>query len=132
MTREVPVSDENPKVEVLRRLVDAFNRQDLDAAVSLFADDCVFESSRGPDRWGSRFVGLDEVREGISGRFRTIPQGRYWDNEHVVFGDRGFSEWTLTGRTAEGDDIEVRGCDIWTFDGDKIVRKNSFWKIVER
>jgi len=25
----------------------------------------------------------------------------------------------------------TRGCDIWTFEGDRIARKNSFWKIVE-
>ena len=51
---------------------------------------------------------------------------------HVVFGERGYSEWTLRGTTAEGEEIDVRGCDIWTFAGDRIARKNSFWKIVDR
>ena len=45
--------------------------------------------------------------------------------------ERGVSEWTLTGTTVEGERIEVRGCDLWTFNGAKIVRKDSFWKIVE-
>jgi hypothetical protein len=35
----------------------------------------------------------------------------------------------LTGTNAAGERLEVRGCDIWTFDGDKIAVKNSFWKI---
>jgi len=26
----------------------------------------------------------------------------------------------------------VRGCDLWTFRGDRIVHKDSYWKIVEQ
>ena len=118
------------KVAVLRRLVDAFNRQDVDAALELFADDGVFDSSRGRDPWGRRFQGKDDLREGIILRFAAIPVGRYTDDAHVVLGDRGFSEWTLSGTTADGEPLHVRGCDIWTFVGDKIARKNSFWKLV--
>jgi ketosteroid isomerase-like protein len=126
------MSDDAAKIVILDRLVDAFNRQDVDAASALFADDAVFENSRGPDPWGRRYVGRDAIREGIAGRFEALPRGEYGDMEHVVSGDRGFSEWTLRATTAEGEDIEVRGCDIWTFDGDLIARKSSFWKIVER
>jgi len=39
---------------------------------------------------------------------------------------------TLTGTTVDGERIEVRGRDLWTFRGDRITRKDSFWKIVER
>ena len=36
-------------------------------------------------------------------------------------GDRGASEWTLTGTTTDGVRLEVRGCDLWTFrDGGSI------------
>ena len=42
----------------------------------------------------------------------------------------GVSEWTLTGTTIDGERLEVRGV-IWTFEGDKVLRKDSF-KIVER
>lgn len=123
------MSDEQ-RVQVLRRLVRAFNEQDVDAAIELFTEDCVFESSRGPDPWGRRFAGREQVREGIAGRFRDLPRGRYHDDRHVVLGDRGFSEWTLDATTADGEEITVRGCDIWTFEGDRIARKSSFWKIV--
>ena len=34
--------------------------------------------------------------------------------------------------TADGEHIDVRGCDLWAFDAEgKIVRKDSFWKIRE-
>ena len=41
-TNSVNVSD-------LERLLDAFNRQDLDSIMEFFADDAVFEMPRGPD-----------------------------------------------------------------------------------
>jgi len=37
-------------VETLRQVLDGFNKHDLDAIMSHFAEDCVFESPRGPDR----------------------------------------------------------------------------------
>jgi ketosteroid isomerase-like protein len=58
---------------MLRDVLDAFNRHDLDAIMSHFAEDCVFEAPRGPDRWGRRFVGKDEVRRGLGARFEGIP-----------------------------------------------------------
>jgi ketosteroid isomerase-like protein len=118
--------------DVLREILDAFNRHDLDAIMSFFADDCVFDSPRGADPWGRRFVGKAEVREGLSARFKSIPDVHYGDDSHFVCGDRGVSEWTLTGTTVDGERLEMRGCDLWTFRGDRIAPKNSFWKIVER
>jgi hypothetical protein len=40
------------RLEALKQVLEAFNRHDLDAIVSQFADDCVFESPRGPEPWG--------------------------------------------------------------------------------
>jgi hypothetical protein len=118
------------RVDLLRRVLDAFNRHDLDAIMVAFSDACVFESPRGPDPWGRRFVGKAEVREGLAARFAGIPDVHYGDDEHFACGNRGVSEWTLTGTTTGGERIEVRGCDLWTFDADdKIRRKDSFWKI---
>jgi len=117
-------------VEALQQVLDGFNRHDLDAIMSHFAEDCVFESPRGPDRWGRRFAGKDEVRRGLAARFQGIPDVHYGDDEHFACGTRGASEWTISGTTVGGERIEVRGCDLWTFGPDgKIVRKDSFWKI---
>jgi ketosteroid isomerase-like protein len=120
------------KVDLLRSVAAAFNRHDLEAIMAAFSDECVFESPRGPDPWGKRFVGKPEVREGLAARFSGIPDVHYGDDDHFACGDRGVSEWTLTGTTTEGERIEVRGCDLWVFDADnKISRKDSYWKIRE-
>jgi ketosteroid isomerase-like protein len=118
------------RLEVLEEVLDGFNRHDLDAIMSHFAEDCVFESPRGSEPWGTRFVGRDEVRRGLAARFQGIPDVRYDDGSHFTVGDRGVSEWTIRGVTVEGEEIDVRGCDLWTFVADdRIVRKDSFWKI---
>jgi ketosteroid isomerase-like protein len=117
-------------LEVLHEVFQSFNRHDIDAIMSHFADDCVFESPRGPDRWGRRFVGKDEVQRGLAARFEGMPDVRYADGDHFACGSRGVSEWTISGTTVDGEQVEVRGCDLWTFGDDgRIVRKDSFWKI---
>ena len=54
------------KVDLLREVADAFNRHDLEAIMAAFSAECVFESPRGPDPWGKRFVGKGGVREGLA------------------------------------------------------------------
>jgi ketosteroid isomerase-like protein len=38
-------------------------------------------------------------------------------------------EWTLTGTSTDGEQLEVRGCDLWTFRDGLVSRKDSYWKI---
>jgi ketosteroid isomerase-like protein len=121
-----------PTVETLQAISDAFNRHDLDAIMDFFTDDAVFESPRGPDAWGRRFDGKAAVRVGLAARFTGIPDVHYGDDDHFVAGDRGASEWTLTGTTTDGQRLEVRDCDLWTFRDGLVVKKDSFWKIRER
>jgi ketosteroid isomerase-like protein len=118
--------------KTLERLVGAFNAHDLDAVMSFFAGDCVLEMPRGPEPWGRRLEGRERVRDGLASRFAGLPDVHYGDDRHFVAGDRGCSEWLLTGTTPAGEHVEVRGCDLFEFRDGKIVRKDSYWKIVER
>jgi len=118
-------------VDTLKRIVEAFNRHDLDAIMGFFADDCVLEMPRGPHPWGQRFVGKTQVREGLASRFAGLPDVHYGQDSHWVSGTKGVSEWTLTGTVPDGKRVEVRGCDHFEFRDGKVVRKDSYWKIVE-
>ena len=117
----------------LIELCDAFNAHDLDRIMSQFAEDCVLEMPRGSEPWGSRFHGQQEVRDALATRFEGLPDVHYGDASHFVdaAANTGMTKWLLTGTTRDGKRLEARGCDFYTFRDGKVVRKDSYWKIVE-
>ena len=121
-------------VETLKKVLEAFNRHDLDAIMEFFSDDCSFDMPRGPEPWGRRSLGKTNVRDALASRFKGIPDVHYGDDIHWVSaeGDKGVSEWTLTGTTNSGEKLNLRGVDLWEFRNGKITRKNSYWKITGR
>jgi len=126
--------DQQPSVsvETLAAIAEAFNAHDLDAIMEFFADECSLDMPRGPEPWGQRFVGKAAVREGLASRLKGRPDVHYSDDRHWVSGNLGVSEWLLTGTTPDGRLIRVRGYDHWEFRDGKVIRKDSYWKIVER
>jgi ketosteroid isomerase-like protein len=124
-------NEQTVTVETLKRFLEAFNLHDLDAIMEFFAEDCSMDLPRGPDPWGRRLVGKAQIREGCEGRFAGLPDAHYGNDRHWVSGNMGFSEWTLTGTTPQGERVEVRGTDHLEFRGGKIIQKDSYWKIVQ-
>ena len=116
-------------VRLLRELIAAFNRYDLDTAMSFFVDDCIYQLPRGRRPWGRKIAGKEGVRAALERQFGRFQEARFVDDDHWVCGDRGFSEWTIVGTTRDGERLELWGCDLWTFRGNKIAARNSFWKI---
>ena len=104
-----------------------------DRIMAFFADDCVLEMPRGNKPWGSRSEGKQNVREALATRFAGLPDVHYGDDEHFVDEEAqtGISKWTLTGTSRDGTRLEVRGCDFYSFRDGKVIRKDSYWKIVE-
>ena len=44
-------------------------------------------------------------------------------------GNRGCSEWTVTGSETNGNEINWLGCDIWELnDAGQVVTKDTYWK----
>ena len=126
------MADDSPlTLALLQDFLDAFNRHDMDAIMNFFADDCVLLMPRGPRPWGQRYEGKAAVREALTGRLSGIPDVHYGDDQHWVCGNRGVSEWLITGTRTDGVCIEVRGVDLLEFVGGKIIRKDSYWKIVD-
>lgn len=118
-------------VETLKAIAEAFNRHDLDAIMGYFAEDCSMDLPRGSSPWGTRYIGKAQVREGIASRFAGILDVHYGDDRHWLCGNMGVSEWTLTGTTTKGVRMQVRGTDHWEFRDGQVIRKDSYWKIVE-
>jgi ketosteroid isomerase-like protein len=118
-------------LELMQAISAAFNSRDVERIVSFFTEDAVFCLARGPEPVGRTLSGKAAIRTALSNRFKQIPDMR-WDHEdYVIMGDRALSVWTVRGRGADGEELYYQGCDIYTFRGDKIVHKNTFWKMVE-
>ena len=121
--------DDSRTLEVLRDIAAGFDTHDLDRIMGHFAEDTVVEGPRGPERWGQRFTGHEAVRRAFASRFEGIPDVRYRDDTHFVAGNRGVSQWTLTGTTLDGTSLDHHGCDLWTLRDGLVVKKDSYWKI---
>lgn len=119
-------------VDLLKEFLEAFNDHDLDKIMNFFGDNCVLEMPKGPYPWDDRYTGKNDVRRGLATRFKGLPDVHYGNDRHWVSDNFGFSEWTLTGTLPSGDRIEINGTDHLEFQDDKVIRKNSFWKIVDR
>jgi steroid delta-isomerase-like uncharacterized protein len=115
-------------IENLKAFGDGWNRHDVDFLMTFMADDCVFETTAGKDVCGTRYAGREQVRAAFARVFQIFPDAQFNDARHFVAGDRGVSEWIFTGTTADGKKVEVKGCDVFTFKGDQIAVKESYFK----
>lgn len=116
-------------VDRLESFAQAWSRHDIDALMACMADDCVFHASSGPDASGTRHIGRDAVRAGFLKAWADFPDARWTRARHFVAGRRGVSEWTFVGtRASDGQQVAVDGCDLFTFQGDKIRVKDSWRK----
>jgi ketosteroid isomerase-like protein len=118
-------------LEKLEGLAAAFNAHDIDRIMGFFASECSLDMPRGSEPHGRRFAGKQAVREALLGRLRGIPDVHYGDLEHHVSGNCGMSKWLLTGTKTDGAMVSVRGCDFYYFEKGLVIRKDSYWKIIE-
>jgi hypothetical protein len=115
-----PMTDER-----LLEALEAWNRQDPDLVLSYMTADCTYHASFGPELFGKTYVGSAKVREGLVTFFESYPGGEFVGTEVWVNGEHGSAEWTFVAPSVG---VEVRGCDLFEFDGDLIKTKNAFRK----
>jgi|SRR5580658_7716606 ketosteroid isomerase-like protein len=119
-------------LELMKAISAAFNSRDVESIVALFAEDGVFCLSRGPEPVGRTLAGKAAIRKALADRFVQIPDMRWENEEYILAGDRAISIWTVRGKSADGEELNYQGCDIYTFNKEgKIGHKNTFWKQVE-
>jgi len=120
-----------PTIELLQQINAAFNARDVDRITSFFAEDATFFMARGPEPCGRRVHGKAAIRKVLADRFAVI-SGMRWDHiDHFVAGQRAVSVWTVRGQGSDGETLDYQGCDIYEFRGDKLLNKDTYWKLVE-
>ena len=108
----------------VKRLIDgyneAWNRQDVDAIVSMHAPGFVFENHTA----GERAEG-DGARAHIEAIFRTAPSLRFTGRRLYVAQDLAVSEWTATAER-DGLRVEWDGVDVFPIENGLILRKDVY------
>jgi uncharacterized protein (TIGR02246 family) len=105
-TRSVSAPDTATPRAVADALADAMNAHDLDAFVSLFAEDYDSRQPAHPDR---AFQGREQVRANWSAVFSGVPDFRAEIVQATVDGDTLWSEWRWQGTHEDGSRLEMAG-----------------------
>jgi hypothetical protein len=107
--------------QVVQAFNASWNDHDLDAAIAMLTDDCVFDAT-GPAPDGRRSDGPDEIRAAWQDIFAD-PASRFEVEELITLGDRVVQRWLYSW--GEG---HIRGIDVFKVDGDLISEKLSYVK----
>lgn len=105
----------------------AWRRKDIEELMSYISDDCVYGASVGPEP-GMTYVGREDVRQGFEELIKHDEKSEARGGRVVIAGDIGIAEWSFVSMDERGREVEVRGCDIFEFAGDKVYRKDAFRK----
>jgi|SRR6266542_2128332 len=109
----------------LRELIDRFNvtwnEHDLDGALALCVDDCVFEST-GPSPDGEHHQGKDAVRAAWKPIFDDV-RSHFTTEEMILAGDRAVQRWRYDW--GEG---HIRGVDVFLVRDGLIAEKLAYVK----
>ncbi len=117
-------------VALLKEISAAFNSRDVERILSHFTEDAVFTMASGPEPVGRTVAGKAAIRQVLADRFKVIPD-MHWKREYeYVAGNRAVTVWRVTGKGADGLALDYQGCDLYEFRGDKVCRKDTYWKIV--
>ena len=107
---------------------DAFNRHDVDAVMTHFADDCVFYTVAGDEVYGAKIEGATAIADAFSSVWAGMKDAHWDHHSHFVAGDRAVSEWTFSGTDGQGRRVEAQGADLFTVRDGKIVVKQALRK----
>ena len=107
---------------------DAFNRHDVEAVMTHFADDCVFHTVGGDEKYGNKIEGTEAIAAAFSGVWADMKDAHWDHHSHFVHGDRAVSKWTFSGTDANGIRIEAEGADLFTHRDGQIVVKQALRK----
>ena len=114
---------------VATSLLDAMNAHDLDAFVSLFAEDYDSEQPVHPDR---AFHGREQVRANWSEVFAGVPDFHAELLASTVDGDTAWTEWRWHGtHAADGSPLEMAGVIILIIRSGRIARARLYVEPVE-
>ena len=116
------------ELEFLERYQQAWSDGDADTIVAMMTPDGVYEASYGPEPWGRRYAGREEIRAGVIRGKELYPGGHSDHYDTYLFGNHGFARWTSSRPGPDGSKVDVQGCDFYEFRDGLVSRKIAFRK----
>ncbi|MFN4088693.1 MAG: nuclear transport factor 2 family protein [Alphaproteobacteria bacterium] len=117
-------------LEELKAVGQAFARRDVEAIVACFDAEGEFRNAKGPDVWGQAYRGKDAIRAFFTALFSGSPDIRWEHSADFIAGDRAVTEWRRTATLPDGTRQDWLGCDLYIFRNGKVLRKDTFIKVV--
>ena len=129
MTDRAPSPSTADLETLLARYQRAWSEGDIDGILSMTPADGVYEASFGPDPWGQRFVGHDEIRAALVSMGIDQPGGSHheYGETHVV-GDCAFALWTNVEDSPEGPRTTMHGSDLYRLLDGMVAAKIAYRK----
>jgi len=108
-----------------------WNSHDTQAVLSGLRDDFKWQFTAGTEPHGAIYRGKAQLRDAVDRLFNAVPDIRY----QVVGLHEGpghlVMELLVTGNNREtGANLNFQACDIVLFDGERLLEKRSYRKIV--
>jgi ketosteroid isomerase-like protein len=117
---------------LLSRYQQAWADGDVDGIVAMTAPDCVYEASFGPQPWGQRFVGPEEIRAALREMGVGAPgRARHEYVETHIIGDRAFAKWHNVEDGPDGPTVTMHGADFYEFRDGMVTAKIAYRKTVQ-
>lgn len=117
--------DKNALYQRTLEFLDAFNRNDLDAVMSFFTEDAVYDELNGV-----RSVGKTAIREAFEPQFAgKFGKMTFIEDDTFIDASAGkvMSSWDLEIAKDE-ETLVLRGLDLLHFQGEKVAIKQTYVK----
>jgi len=113
---------------LLDSITDAYNKNDIDAVMSFFAEDAVFDHAAGPNINGTRFEGLETIRGIFQGLFNNVESVQWTPIDTRVSGDKAYCEFHRIAKLKSGEVQDFLSIDVLTFRDGLIIHKDTYYK----
>ncbi len=130
MTYAQPATPANPGVTyaLLDAIGDAFNANDIDAVMTFFHQDAVFDHAAGPEVHGTRFEGKDALRTVFGGLFENVENVHSETLDAQICGVKAYCEYRRIAKMKSGEVQDFLSVDVLTFQDGLIIHKDTYYK----
>src|SRR3954451_23913528 len=114
---------------LLARYQQAWTDGDIEGILSMTPDDGVYEASFGPNPWGQRFVGHDQIRTALLDMGLDQPgRARHEYGETHIVDHCAFALWTNVQEGPTGSETTMHGADFYRFRDGTVAAKIAYRK----